>query len=73
MEDIVEILKSFIPSLPMPIKIIITIILVVLVIYLFISKKSDSENKNSGNKINFKDTTINGDFHIGDKNDGQKK
>ena len=66
MEEIVEILKSFILSLPMPIKIII-----VLIIYLF--KKSDSENKNSGNKIKFKDTTINGNFHIGDKNDGQKK
>ena len=73
MEDIVEILKSFIPSLPMPIKIIIAIILAVVFIYLLIFKKSDSENKNSGNKINFKDTTINGDFHIGDKNDGQKK
>ena len=67
MEEIVEILKSFIPSLPISIKIIIVVILlVVLIIYLF--KKSDS-----GNKIKFKDTTINRDFHIGDKNDGQKK
>lgn len=73
MEDIVEILKSFIPSLPMSIKIVIAIILVVVFIYLLIFKKSDSENKNSENKIKFKDTTINGDFHIGDKNDGQKK
>ena len=76
MEGIVEILKSFISSLPISIKIIITIILVAVFICLLIFnlfKKSDSENKNSKNKIKFRATTINGDFHIGDKNDGQKK